>query len=458
MPRSMIKPQGRFGAVVVAAMIACQAGAPAIVWAHGGGGGHGGGGFGGGGRSMGGGGFGGGGRDFGGGGRDFGGGDFRGGDFGGARDFGGERDFGGARDFGGDRVVDGGRIDGGRIDGGRIDGGRIDGERIDGGRPLDGGGRLDGGRPLDGGAARDLGAGHFAGGAGELTRSDFQRIANQGVARDALGRGAVRPYTAGALADRAGTIRNNFYNGGWYGGRGWYGNHFGCWWPGGWWGGWGWGLGAGMMMGLAWGELAGWGGYGTAPVAYNYGTTVCYQDDGVYVQGTRVGTAEEYAQQASAIASQGGPEVKVAADDQWRPLGVFALARSEETNPSTFLSLAIDKDGLLRGTYYDAVSDSTMNITGKVDKKTQRAAWTIGDKKTPVYEAGLSNLTQQQTTILVHRDGGKVEQMMLVRVDDKAAAEKGTAAAGGKAAAVPAAAVPVGSAPGDDGDSDADPG
>jgi hypothetical protein len=63
-----------------------------------------------------------------------------------------------------------------------------------------------------------------------------------------------------------------------------------------------------------------------------------------------------------------------------------------------------------------------MNITGKVDKKTQRAAWTLGDKKTPVYEAGIANLTQQQTTILVHRDGGKVEQMMLVRVQDKAGA------------------------------------
>jgi uncharacterized protein YcfL len=180
-----------------------------------------------------------------------------------------------------------------------------------------------------------------------------------------------------------------------------------------------------MMMGLAWGELAGWGGYGSAPMAYNYGSTVCYQDDGVYVQGTRVGTAEEYAQQASAIASQGGADAKIAADDQWRALGVFALARSEETNPSTFLSLAIDKNGLLRGTYYDAVSDSTQNITGKVDKKTQKAAWTIGDKKTPVYEAGLTNLLGQQTTILVHRDDGKagdgkVEQMVLVRVDDKA--------------------------------------
>jgi len=104
------------------------------------------------------------------------------------------------------------------------------------------------------------------------------------------------------------------------------------------------------------------------------------------------------------------------------------------------------------------VSDSTMNITGKVDKKSQRAAWTIGDKKTPVYEAGISNLTQQQTTILVHRDGGKVEQMMLVRVDDKAGAEKGAAGASAKASDSPAAGVPTGSAPGDDGDSDSDPG
>ena len=339
------------------------------------------------------------------------------------------------------------------MDGGRgLDGGRA----LDGGRPLDGGGRLDGGRPLDGGAARDFAGSHFAG-AGELSRSDFQRIANQGLGRDALGRGGVRAYSAGALADRGGMIRNNFYNGGWYGGRGWYGNHFGCWWPGGWWGGGGWGMGAGMMMGLAWGELSGWGGYASAPMAYNYGTTVCYQDDGVYVQGQRVGTAEEYAQQASTLASAGGPDVKIADDDQWRPLGVFALARSEESNPSTFMSLAIDKTGLLRGTYYDAVSDSTTNITGKVDKKSQRAAWTIGDKKTPVYEAGISNLTQQQTTILVHRDGGKVEQMLLVRVDDKAAAEKGSAAGAAKTPGGPPAGVPVGSAPGDAGDSDADP-
>ena len=237
-----------------------------------------------------------------------------------------------------------------------------------------------------------------------------------------VGRGAVRPYSGATLATRGAAVRSNFYRGGWYGGRGWYGAHFNAWWPGGWWGGFGWG----MVAGLAWGDLAGWGGYGTAPVAYDYGTTVVYQDDGVYAQGARVGSAEEYAQQATDLAAQGAA-ASVKEDDQWRPLGVYALARSEETTPSTFMSLAIDQEGVLRGTYYDAVSDTTTNMTGKVDKKTQKAAWTIGDKKTPVYEAGLVNLTKQQTTILVHREGGKVEQMLLVRVDDKAGG--GTAAA-----------------------------
>ena len=291
---------------------------------------------------------------------------------------------------------------------------------FDGGRGVDGARTFDGGRSLDG--AREFGgldgaAGHFAGDhnftRGDLSKADFQRIAGQGLGRDALGRDAVRPMSMDRLANRGDAIRNNFYHGGWYGGRGWYGDHFNAWWPGGWWGGFGWG----MVAGLAWADLVGWGGYGAAPVAYNYGTNVVYEDDGVYVQGTNVGSPQEYADQAAAIAEQ-GKSASVGDDDQWRPLGVYALARKEETTPSTFVSLAIDKAGLLRGTYYDAVSDTTQNVSGKVDKKTQRAAWTIGDKKTPVYEAGLSNLTQQQTTILVHRDGGKVEQMLLVRVED----------------------------------------
>ncbi len=321
--------------------------------------------------------------------------------------------------YGGARGLDGGARG--------LDGGA---RGLDGGGTLDGRGVAEGGRAFDAGRMNDAGAGRFAGDA------NIARVANRGLDR------GVRAYSIGGLNARGNSVRNNFYHGGWYGGRGWYGAHFGAWWPGGWW------MGAGVLTGLGWAEVASWGGYDAAALPYNYGSTVCYQDDGVYVQGNRVGSADDYAEQAGVIASQGSADAKIADDDQWRSLGVFAVARSEDASPSTFMSLAIDRAGLLRGTYYDAVSDTSMNITGKVDKKTQRAAWIVGDKKTIVYEAGLHNLTQQQTTILVHRstdarrakspDGSiaagdtagdtaasTVEQLLLVRVEDDAAAGSG---------------------------------
>lgn len=294
------------------------------------------------------------------------------------------------------------------------------------------------GRPAD--AAKPAGAakatpgradgpGHFAG-PGQMSRSDFRQLADRSLARDLGGRAGVRAYSAANLAARGDAIRGNFYRGGWYGGAGWYGDHFRPWWPGAWWGGYGWGVGTGLLVGLAWADLARWGGYGATPVAYNYGSNVVYADDGVTVQGEAVGSAEEYADQAATIAASGSDDSELSDKTEWRSLGVFAMARDGETKPGTFLNLAIDQQGHLRGTYYDAVSDSTQNVTGNVDKKSQRACWTIGDKKNPVYEAGLANLTQQQTTMLVHRDGGKVEQMLLVRVEDPEAGSAATANAG----------------------------
>ncbi|MFM8284332.1 MAG: hypothetical protein ACKOCW_12330 [Planctomycetaceae bacterium] len=420
MPSSFVRRPGRVPLVIpprlrraVASLLAAVvAVAPPVAYGHGGGGGHMGGMAGG--------------MHMGGGGAHMGG--FSGGGFEG----------GGMRPGSFDGGMRAGGFDGGMRAGG-FDGGRPIGEQRGG---IDRGGLDRGG--LDRGGLDRVGAGHFAGDAG-ISRGDLERAANRGIVN------GVRPYSIANLSNRGTMIRNNFYRGGWYGGRGWYDNHFNPWWPGGWWGGFGWGLGVGMLGGLAWGGLSSWGGYAAAPVSYNYGTTVCYQDDGVYVQGARVGSAEEYAAQAGAIAASGNADVPIAKDDQWRPLGVYAVARGEETSPSTFMSLALDQAGLLRGTYYDAVSDTSTNITGKVDKKTQRAAWTIGDKKTAVYEAGLTNLLQQQTTILVHRAGkdGKaaVEQLLLVRVENPSGgdASPGTDGPPGAPAAADAAA-PAGGA------------
>ncbi len=57
---------------------------------------------------------------------------------------------------------------------------------------------------------------------------------------------------------------------------------------------------------------------------------------------------------------------------------------------------------------------------GSVDKKTQRAAWTVADRKTPVYEAGIANLTGDETAMLVHFGRDNAQQFTLVRIEQPA--------------------------------------
>jgi hypothetical protein len=66
----------------------------------------------------------------------------------------------------------------------------------------------------------------------------------------------------------------------------------------------------------------------------------------------------------------------------------------------------------------DDVADNTMPVYGSVDPKSQRAAWSIGEKKEIVFEAGLNNLTQNETTLLVHYGKVRTQQMMLVRLGE----------------------------------------
>ncbi len=55
-------------------------------------------------------------------------------------------------------------------------------------------------------------------------------------------------------------------------------------------------------------------------------------------------------------------------------------------------------------------------LVGAVDPKSQRAAWVLGDQQAPIYEAGIANLTKDQTTMLIHGEGGAVQQATLVRM------------------------------------------
>jgi hypothetical protein len=52
-----------------------------------------------------------------------------------------------------------------------------------------------------------------------------------------------------------------------------------------------------------------------------------------------------------------------------------------------------------------------------VDRRTQRAAWIIGENKDTVYETGVGNLSQPETTMLVHAGKDRTQQWTLVRLE-----------------------------------------
>ena len=216
-------------------------------------------------------------------------------------------------------------------------------------------------------------------------------------------------WSTGFMGTRAASVRTGF---GYYGcfHPAWYTAHPGCW------------LAADWTAAAAWrtatyADVAAYCGLAAAAAPdYDYGSTVVYQQNNVYVGGQDDGTAEQYAQRATAIADVGQTAAAPPTDD-WKPLGVYALVQGDEKTSNNVFQLAVNKAGIIRGNYFDGLMDTTTNVYGSIDKNTQRAAWTIGKKKDRVFEAGVYNLTQAQCPCLLHIGTQTTNQMMLVRVD-----------------------------------------
>jgi hypothetical protein len=226
------------------------------------------------------------------------------------------------------------------------------------------------------------------------------------------GYGAVGHSTAfwsnNYIANRAGIVRGGFYGYNFFN-PGWYSLHPGAWIANGW--------AANTAWNYAtWPSIANFINISAPPVYLDYGNTIVYQNNNVYVNGTDEGTAQQFNQQAAALATA-GLRATPAKTDKWQPLGVFSLVQGSETSSNTMFQLAVDQKGIIRGNYYDALMDQSTPVYGAVDSKTQRAAWTIGDKKTPVFDCGIYNLTQAQTPVLVHFGDDRSQQWLLVRVE-----------------------------------------
>jgi hypothetical protein len=99
------------------------------------------------------------------------------------------------------------------------------------------------------------------------------------------------------------------------------------------------------------------------------------------------------------------------------PLGVFAVTSEDEKGePHLFLQLAVTKDGVIGGTYQNTTTGQSQNVAGKVDKSTQRAAWSMTEDPDMVMEAGIFNLTQGSAPVLVHWGKEKTQTWLLTRV------------------------------------------
>lgn len=225
---------------------------------------------------------------------------------------------------------------------------------------------------------------------------------------------ATRYFSVSTLRTRAAYVRES-YTGDTFTDA-WYGHHASVWRPARW-------RVASIWVAPPWPVVARFCAVSGPPVVYDYGRTAVIDSGDMYVEGTKVASAADYADTALAVADK-GRQAKLAEEMEWQPLGVFGLVKGEEQEPQAVLQLAVNKEGIIRGNYYDPLADNNMPVYGAVDRTTQRAAWSAGDKKTVVMEAGLRNLTEAETTTLVHYGNTRTRQMTLVRLQQPQAEER----------------------------------
>ncbi len=248
--------------------------------------------------------------------------------------------------------------------------------------------------------------------AGGVARGADGAVAGRGVV--AGGYGAVGGYgymSPSARYGQAYGVRAGFGGYGLYT-PDWYGAHPGAW------------VGAGMATAAwtaaSWNTMNDWFGTSAAPVYYDYGNNVVTQGDNLYVDGQDAGSTQAYYDQAADLANAGA-SAPASDDANWLPLGVFAMSHGKQTTGNMVIQLAVNKEGILRGNFTDTKTNQTLGVQGSVDKKAQRAAWTIGDKKDDVMETGLYNLTKDEVPAVLHYGKDRTEQWLLVRVKQDAA-------------------------------------
>ncbi len=174
-------------------------------------------------------------------------------------------------------------------------------------------------------------------------------------------------------------------------------------------------------------RLTTWVSFGwTDPCYWDYGPgEYIYCNNGVvYVNGAWFEPAPVFYQRTLVLAQQAPVWTSVqAAQVEWLPLGVFAIARDGVADQNVLVQLAVTRDGVIGGNIFNQLTGESFPIQGTVDKQSQRAAWTYTDSTGAqiVMESSIFNLTQPAATGLIHYGPDNIQVMELVRLEDPGA-------------------------------------
>lgn len=167
--------------------------------------------------------------------------------------------------------------------------------------------------------------------------------------------------------------------------------------------------------------LGAWLGWQISP--YYYGYYGDYWGPSEYYENTYI--ERDYQQIYQPSYQEQNQTIEIAStdtsNDEWMPLGVFAVSKNDETTgpPNMFVQLALNKEGVIAGTFYNATTDQTYELEGIVEQEDQRAVWKIADDPdSPIVETGIYNLTQSELPIRVYFSDGRTQDMILVRIPE----------------------------------------
>lgn len=96
-------------------------------------------------------------------------------------------------------------------------------------------------------------------------------------------------------------------------------------------------------------------------------------------------------------------------------IGTFALRPTGQTATTRVVQLSVNRDGTVRGSHFDVISNGVQTVKGTVDKQNLQVSWTAGTGKV-VFRAPLEQLTKPQGNVTAQFPGETTASWQTVQV------------------------------------------